>query len=163
MSLKERLASRARPTFTYRLRVDDTADAEKALSDAYASFQFASISGDTNRIDTAKKVVTDAEKALDACYEPIVLTAMKPDEFEALVDGHPVRPNTDDEAWNMDTFPKACFLACAPADLSADEWEGFLSESCSDGERTALFNAAIAINVRIPDPTVPKGLTEILG
>lgn len=163
MSLKKRLTGRALPSFTYRIRVDDTSAAEKALTEAQAEFQLAHISGDADRIDTAKKAVVDAEKALNSCYEAIVLTAMRPDEFEALVDAHPVRQNTDDEAWNMSTFPKACFLACAPKDLTTEEWDTFLSESCSEGERTSLFNAAIAVNVRIPDPTVPKGLMEILG
>ena len=160
MSLRERLAGRARPTATYRLRIDDTTDAERELSEAQTSLLLASTEEEKGR---ARQDINTAQAALDACFEPIVMTAMPPREFEDLVDEHPARKDTDDEAWNTETFPRACFLACAPNEMSAEEWDAFLAERCSDGEQIALFTTAIDANLRLPDPSVPKGLMEMLA
>lgn len=163
MTLRERLSTRKRPTAVYRIRIDDSADAERELTEARAVLQFATLTGDEDRAARARARVEAAEVAFNACYEAIVLTSLKPGDFEALVDVHKARPGTGDEAWNVDTFPRACFMECAPAEMTEAEWDAFLADACSDAERTALYNTAIAVNVRVPDPTVPKDLMGILG
>ncbi len=159
MPLRERLASRSRPTATYLLQIDDTTEAERELSEAQAALILAT---DDDK-EAARERVKAAQSKLEDCFEPIVFTALPPKEFEALVDAHPPRKGTEDEAWDTTTFPRACFLACAPGELSSEEWDQFIAERCSDGETSALYSAAISANIRVPDPSLPKGLMEILA
>lgn len=160
MPLRERLAGRSRPTATYLLRIDDTTKAEEGLSEAQTALLLASAEEEKAQ---ARQDIEAAQAVLEACFEPIVMTAMPPEEFEALVDEHPPREGTKDEAWNIATFPQACFLACAPDEMNAEEWAAFLADRCSDGEQIAMFTTAIDANLRVPDPSVPKGLMEMLA
>lgn len=159
MSLKERLAGRGRPTKKFWLLIDADGAEEIArkLADARTRFQTLLLVGDAQRIDAAQAVIAALEDAAKACYEPIVCTAMVPDDFELLVDAHPPRPDTDDELWDTTTLPKACFLECAPDDMTRKEWEEFCAASLSDIERKVLYNTAVAANARMPDPSLPKG------
>ncbi len=163
MALKDRLMGRERPTATYWLQVSDSSEAEAAHTAARTALQLRTMIGDEQGIQEAGETLAAAQAALKACFEPIVCTALPPAEFEALVDAHKPREDTDDDAWNMDTFPRACFLACAPPEMSVSEWEQFLDASVGSGERTKLYNTAINANVRVPDPTVPKDWTETLA
>lgn len=165
-SMRDRLAGRKRPTADCSLLVDDegAAAASKELAAARAELPMLIISGDEAAIQAGRDRITAAQAAYEACFETITVPAMPPKAFEDLVDEHPPRKgHPDDESWNVDTFPRACFLACAPADLSREEWEAFLDGQVSEGERIRLYNTAIFANTRVPDPSVPKGLTETLS
>ncbi len=159
VSRRDRLRSRPRPSVPYRFQIDDVTEPAKALIEAELALRMAQARGaDAAEIADLRKKQESAQKKFDACYEVIEITAMKPSDFEALIAEHPAREGTDDSSWNDDTFPRACFLACAPDDLSADEWDEFLSENCSDGEIGQLYQMALVINVRAPEKSVPKGL-----
>lgn len=156
----DRLKARSLPTETYWLQVEDTAAPGRALAEAREALQMRILTdADRYAVDAARQVVKDAEAALRACYEPITVTAMEPAAWEALVKEHPPRKDTDDDVWNVDTLPRAAFLACAPTEWSRQEWEEFLDHRLSPAERMGLLNTAVAVNARIPDPTVPKDWT----
>jgi hypothetical protein len=113
--------------------------------------------------DRAAETVTEAEAALEkaradlaACYEPVVIRALEPKRFEELVAEHPARKDRD-ERWNVETFPRALFLASVVGELSREEWETVLDEQCSEGEQNGLFLDAQVVNARMPDGTIPKG------
>jgi hypothetical protein len=153
----DRLKARGLPTDTYWLAVADTDEPGRALAAARERLNLLVLTdGEQEAVQAARDALHAAEAALKACYEPIELTALPPAEFEALVDAHPPRTGTDDDAWNTKTFPRACFLACAPKVWGAAEWEAFLDTRLSEAERTGLYNTALSVNVRVPDPTVPK-------
>lgn len=148
MSLRERLAQRKPPSVVVRLRVEDDTAARAELVSAQAG-------GDGPRIQAA-------QDAVDACYEPLVITALPPAEWEALVDAHPPteeqkkRGNT----WfNPVTFYPALLAACVEGDETEDDWADFTTKgSLSLGESNALITAALEVNQRSPDPgVIPKG------
>lgn len=157
MSLREKLLNRQRPSVTYPLQVRDTAEAAKRVEEARGAVRLTQLRGDAQQVAKAKRELKQAEKALDDCHVEIVIRALPPAEFEELVKAHPPRKDTDDEAWNIETFPRACFLACVEGDMSEQDWDRFVEENCSQGERESLRLAALAVNTRIPDPSVPKG------
>jgi hypothetical protein len=158
---RERLLARRRPTTIHQLAVEDDVVAVAELGAAKDAVDTARFRSD----DGAQQAVTDAEKrlkaaraAVEACYEPVTLTALPPAEFEALI-AKPEFAARDgkEERWNADTFPRACFLACVDtSDLTADEWAGFVDGSLSQGEREALFLAAVGVNARWPSGAVPN-------
>lgn len=157
-SQRDRLLGRTRPTVTHHLRVDDDTAARAAVEAAQEALGVAQMRMD----DGAAEAVSAAEKALQAarddlagCYEPVVLRAMEPKKFELLVAEHPGR-NGKDERWNVDTFPRALFLASVVGELSREEWEQLLDEQCSEGEQNGLFLDAQIVNARMPDGTIPK-------
>lgn len=159
-SLRDRLRARPRPTLPYELPVGDVAAARQAVAraeDALRAARFRSDDGAEQAVAAAREALTGAEAALKACYETVTLTALPPADFEALVALHPPREGTSDEAWNVDSFPRACFLACAPVDLSEAEWESVLAENLSIAERAELYSVAIAVNVRVVTGALPKG------
>ena len=158
---RERLLARRRPSTVYQLAVDDDTAAVAAVAAAKDELGTARFRSD----DSAAQAVTDAEErlaaaraAVEACYEPVTLTALPPAEFEALI-AKPEYAARDgkDERWNVDTFPRACFLACVDTgDLTAEEWAEFADGSLSQGEREALFLAAVSVNARWPSGAVPN-------
>jgi hypothetical protein len=158
---RERLLARKRPTFDYQLAVVEDADAVAELSAAKEAFDTAEYRAD----EGAEQAVTEAEarlekarKAVEACYEPVTLTAMPPTDFEALL-AKPEYAARDgkDERWNADTFPRAVFLTCVEDEaLTAEEWVAFTDGSLSQGERESLFMAAVALNARWPSGAVPN-------
>ncbi|MEU8379781.1 hypothetical protein [Streptosporangium sp. NPDC048865] len=160
-SLRERLMNRRRPSATCRIRVDDTASATKALEQAVVGLRLLRGSGEDD-LAQAQAAVREAQEALEACYQPLTLLALRPPDFEALVAAHPPREGTDDIEWNVDTFGPALFRACAQGDMTDADWDAWFVESCSDGEEAALYQAALAINVRAPEGTIPKELTRML-
>ena len=157
---RERLLARKRPTVDYQLAVEDDADAVAemaAAKDALAAAGFRTDEGAAVAVAEAEARLAKARKAVEACYEPVTLTALPPVEFEALVAKPENAPRDGkDEKWNADTFPRACFLACAPGDLTSQEWEEFVDSSLSQGEREALFLTAIGLNARWPSGAVPN-------
>jgi hypothetical protein len=157
---RERLLARKRPTVDYQLAVDDDTDAVAELNAAKEALDRAGFRDD----DGAAQAVADAEArlaaartAVEACYEPVPLTALLPAAFEDLVAAHPPREGRD-EKWDGATFPRACFLACVDTsgDMSAEDWDSFATENLSAGERESMFLVAISVNARWPSGAVPS-------
>ena len=163
MSLRERLLKRPRPSDSYPLRIDDDTEARKKLEQARTLLrllQFQGAASDESALAQAKADLAAAEVEMAACYEPVVLRAMRPGAFEKLIGKHKPRPDTDDRTWNLDTFPQACLDECLESDLTETEWDEIWTEVLSSAERVELCNAAIRVNVRVPDSTLPKGWTQ---
>jgi hypothetical protein len=159
----DRLSGRALPTDTYWIRVDDPTQAGEALTEARDTLRTRiMVDAPEDAITEAREAVKAAEAALKACYEPIVLTALTADNFEKLVGEHKPRPDhIDDDAWNQSTFPRACFLACAPTEWDTAGWEAFLA-TLTAAEQESLFMTAVRVNARVLDPTLPKDWNGIL-
>lgn len=163
MSLRARLLSRPRPSDTYPLRIDDDTEVRKDLErirTLLRLLQFQGEAADEAAVRKAKRDLAKAETKMSACYEQVVLRAMRPGDFEKLIGKHKARPDTEDQVWNLDTFPRACLMECVESDLTADELGQVWEEVLSSGEQVELCNAAIRVNVRVPDSTLPKGWTS---
>jgi hypothetical protein len=170
VSLKDRLAKRQRAQATYRLQITDPSDAQAKVQAAERAARRAT--GD--KAKAADKKVKAARRALDACYESIVLTALPADDYEALVEAHPPEAKEVAEAqakkepppvWNTSTFRPALLAECVEDDMTADDWRDALN-NMSAGERQELFVEAVRVNEqsRTVDPMVlPKGSTQILS
>jgi hypothetical protein len=164
MSLRERLLNRPRPSGSCPVRVDDDTEARKEVEQARMLLSIAELQGeaaDQAAVRKARARLKKAEQALKACYEFVTVRALPPDDFEALVDAHKPRAETDDRLWNGATFPKACLLACVESDLTGEDWEHVWTTVLSNAERVELSNAAIRVNVRVPDSSLPKGWAQI--
>lgn len=167
-SLRERLAAKRRPTSSLRLRIDTPPESKlEDLRAAQVADRLARMRhGDTAdpELVRARKALAKAEKTVEAYYETLVLRAMAPDEFEALIASH--RPTdeqrkADGEAqWNKDTFPPALLSYCVEGDMTEADWNEFWhSDRLSTAERNQLLSAALEVNIRLADDTVPKGWT----
>ncbi|AQZ67640.1 unnamed protein product [[Actinomadura] parvosata subsp. kistnae] len=159
MSLRDRLLNRPRPTGSFPLRVDDDTAARDELERARRLHTMLLLQGgvDESALEQARTDVREAEERLRDCFEFVTLRAVSAADFEALVTAHPPRPDTKDEMYNLDTFPKACFLACVEGELSQEEWERLWDTGLSNAEQIAAGNAAIRVNIRTPDESLPKG------
>lgn len=157
-SQRDRLLGRTRPTLTHHLRVDDDTAARAAVEAAREQLAAAEMRFDPRAgeaVKEARAALEAAQGLLAECYEPVVLRAMPPKEFEELVAQHPARKD-ETERWNNDTFPRAAFLASVTGELSRTEWETVLDEQLSEGERNAICLDALRVNARMPDGTIPK-------
>lgn len=147
MGLKDRLASRKRPSTTFLLRVDDDTAARRDLATAQAL-------GDDDGI-------ADAQAAIAACHEQITITALAPVDMEALLATHPATAEqqaANKSIFNPDTFVPALLAACIDSDIDEGAWAEYTTKgSLSAGETNALFDAAWNINYRVPDSSIPKG------
>lgn len=163
MSLRERLLNRPRPSDAYPIRIDDDTQAREALEEAQSILRLLQIQGDVADVESvarAHAAVAEAEGDLKACYEPVILRALRPDDWEALIALHSPREGTEDDVWNAATFPRACLLACIESDLTEEELGQLWTEVLSKAEQVRLCNAAIRVNVRVPDASLPKGWTQ---
>lgn len=158
---RERLLARRRPTIDYQLAVVDDTEAVAELAAAKEALDVARFRDD----EGAEQAVTDAEarlgkarSAVEACYEPVTLTALPPTDFEALVAKPEYAPREGkDERWNAETFPRAVFLACVDTgDLTTEEWVELVDVSLSQGERESLFLTAVGLNARWPSGSIPN-------
>lgn len=159
MSLRDQLRARQRPSLDYELPLEGVAEARHALAVAAETHRMVLLRSDegaAEAVAAARAAVAQAEADLAACYAHITLTALEPDEYEALVALHSPRPDSSDTAWNQDTFPRACFLACA-TELTEAEWQPILKTNMSHAERNDLFIVAGAVNVRLVNAALPKG------
>lgn len=156
MGLRDRLRSRQRPHAVYRLRVDDTTEAERELREARETHRRAI----KNDIDpaAAQERIDLAEEALNGCHEEIVFRAIPPSDLEALIAAHPPAEDDKDSAWNPETFPLALFTASAEAEeMGEDDWRQLLEHDVSHGEKLEMMLLAQSVNVRAPSSHIPKG------
>lgn len=144
MGLKDRLATRQRPTVPYALRIDDDTTARAELAAARAA-------EDESRI-------VAAQHAVEACYEQVQITALPPADMEALLAEHPPPEGSKDQKiFNRATFVPAFLAACVESDVTEEDWAVYVTTGAMTiGEAAALFDAAWSINYRTPDPSVPK-------
>lgn len=158
MSLRERLEAKARRRFTIQVAVEDTTEAQKRLHDARME-RLAGMASNRPEVDTSvlDAAITDAEAALDALYADVVIQAMQPGDFEALVDAHTTDEGDIDRAAFL---PPALAASAEDEDLQDEDWwaEQLARPTWTDGERALLFQAVHALN----DPSVraaavPKG------
>lgn len=172
VSLRARLATRARPRIEYPLLVeqDGHAAATAALEEALQAWRQVVLRDDPDPQELAavQAAVDAAQADLDGCYERIVLRALPPPEYEALIAAHPPtaeqRGEDPPQIWNPTTFRPALLALCVESDMSAEDWADFLDQRCSAAERQGLYVAALAVNEqeRIAEPlALPKGLTRM--
>ena len=166
MGLADRLSARKPPTEVVRLPIDPSeyGRVERELESATWALEEARAGGDVDvavlqaRVDAARAALAECE------CEEITLRALPPAEWETLLDMHP--PTEEQRAtgaqWNVTTL-RAALLAAAvvPADgddpLAEADWEQLAKAgSLASGELTALFNAAVRLNVRAPASAVGK-------
>lgn len=145
MSLRERLAQRARATATFDLRIDDDTDAQVELAEALDG-------DDPDRLAAARAAVQD-------CYETLHITALPPADWEALVAAHPPADGHE-RLWNIDTFGPALLAASIDdSDITEQEWAEYTTKGAlTTGEVHALYDAVLTLNYRVPDTSaVGKG------
>ena len=146
------------------MRIDDDTEAREEVEQSRMLLNLLQAHGataDQAAIQKARAQLKESEATVRGCYEFVTLRALPADDWEALVNAHKPRPDTDDRIWNGKTFPKAVFLACVESDLSAEDWEHVWTTVLSDAERIELSNAAVRVNVRTPDSSLPKGWAQI--
>lgn len=138
----------------YRGRRDKTAGRAVATREEYRKAAARVQAEITDR----RAAVDEARAALQACYQPIVLTAMPPTEYEALRALHP-GPASDRDGVNTETFRPALLAACAAGDMTEQDWVGFFAENASTGEGQAVYVAALVVNEsdRALDVSLGKG------
>ncbi|TQS29127.1 hypothetical protein [Microbispora sp. KK1-11] len=162
MSLRDRLKQRSRPSTVWPLRIADLPVVEAArgeLARAEDEQRITAISAEPGSAElaAADARLAAARQALAECFEPVELVALDAPGYEALLKEHPAV--ADDQAWGPG-FPRALFLACVQGELERDEWVLCLDTQLSHGERVEAYNLALAINLRVPDPGLPKGWTS---
>lgn len=145
MGLRDRLAAAQRRTSTHRLRIEDDAAARVELAAAVAD-------GDQERISAARA-------AVEACYEPLHLTALAPADWDALIAAHPPKDKT---SWcDITTFLPAVLVECMQDDdVTESDWMEWTTKGAmSPGEVAGLIDAVLALHGRAPDPLVGKDST----
>ncbi len=168
MTLRERLKQRSRPSTVWPLRIADmdlVEAARAALGQAEDRERITTVAREDGMASDAlagevAHAGRAARQALADCYEPVKLVALAPPEYEALLTEH--RATDEDQAWGPG-FPRALFLACVQGELDREEWIHFLDSQLSQGERVEAYNLALAVNLRVPDPGLPKDWTSTRG
>jgi hypothetical protein len=148
VGLKDRLATRPRPTTTFPLRIDDDRVARLELTAAEA--------------DEDEDRIVAARLAVDACYEQLTITALSPVAMEELREAHP--PTEEQRKkhgalFNPTTFVPALLAACVDSDVSEEDWAEYTTTGAmTPGEVNALFAAAWELHyATAPSPDLPKG------
>lgn len=164
MGLKDRFAARQRPQETFPLRMDfgpDSESAEREFAGAAAELASARDRGLPD-VGALTRRVEQARERRESFYEFLTVQALPPDEFDDLIAAHP--PTDEQRAkdsrvvWNHTTLVPALLAACVDSDMTAQDWAEVTSKGpVATGEVAALFNAAMRVNDRTPDPTVGKG------
>lgn len=168
MSFRDRLRERGRPQVTHPILIatrDQLAAAEQQLVDAAAGLTAAQSGGDLHVVEHYQQAVTAARAVVAACYEHPTITALPPADMEAMIGEHPptAAQAEDGATWNPVTFAPALLAACVSfgpdePGWSAQEWaEETRHGTLSLGELNSLFQAALDVNSRSPDPLTGKG------
>lgn len=151
MGLKDRLAQAKPRTAIHQLRIEDDSAARRELAEAQAG-------DDEERI-------TAARAALDACYEPLHLTAMPLPEWDDLVSQHqPPEGMRKLGRWcDPVTFLPAALVICAvDSDVDEATWHDYASKGpMAPGEVNALLDDLLMVHDRSPDLAVPKDSIQI--
>lgn len=164
MSLRERLKARARPSAPFHLRMADDSEAKTALAKAEMELRRTIIADGegTDEAAAAEQKVADAREQVRACYEELTLTALPPEDLEALIAEHPPtkdqREQDGDATWNEDTFRPALLAATVEGDVSEEDWaDMYQTGQLNLGEFRRLYFACLDVNNRTSDPHLGKG------
>lgn len=158
---QERLLRRKLPTVVHHLRAAEPAEeqaARTAVAEARERLQRTLFRVD----DDAAAAIAEVEGALEAarsvlaaCYEPVTIQALPPEEFEEVAADHPARPD-EDEAFNLDTLCPELFYLGVQGKLTREQWENEIVPQLGRGEWMGLQSAAMNINGRLSDGSIPK-------
>jgi len=175
----ERIKNRKLPSLPFRLLVvdsDELTAAQTRLGEAVArktraDRHFVPDKPDREKeLTAAKRALTNATKAFEACWETIRITAIEPAAFEKLRAAHPPTPEqlkADPEAeYNKTTFRAALLSLCAEGGKTPEEWADLLEHQFSTGERQELFTTALAVNAGtrvVENVVLPKDSNGILN
>lgn len=156
------LVEQARPrTKRVRLCLDGEAlaaleDAQQVLEDAQTADMRSTSLSDTGpaKVRDAKAAVEAAERVVDEASIEFVVKGLPKTQYSKLVAEHP--SDSDDEAWNADTFPEALVRAAlVEPEVAASEP---LFEVLTPGEADRLFNLAWqACTAAEPRPLPKRG------
>lgn len=156
----QRLLKRGLPKHVHHLRAaspEETAASLEAVREAKEHLELASIRMDGGA-DAARQAaeaeLVAAREQLASCYEPVTIRALKPTEYEALAAKY--KDENDAAGIDQDSLGRAAFLAGVEGDLTEEDWLTVLDQ-CSQGERGTLFIAALVLNARTTDGSIPKG------
>lgn len=167
--LYERLKKRRRPSLPYHLldvSPDELLKAQERVTEAERRHRIA-VARETpakpetvKELTAAKRALAAAVKRLEGCWQTFTLTAMEPDQYEALKSAHPPTKEQAEagDEWNRDTLRPALLEECTEG-MTAKQWAEVLSSSFAEGERQEIFATALAINegARVVESTVlPK-------
>ncbi len=164
MTLRERLRARQSPSTTVVLAGDrlayetaerELAAAERALATEQARGSF-DLVAERARVEVAQSIVDEMP------VERVVLRALPPSDWEALVEAHPPPKDKQDAGavWNVSTFRSALLAACVvvPDGEEPPDWEELTREGhLTAAELNMLFDAAIGVNARAPQVSTGKG------
>lgn len=187
-SQRDRLLGRPRPSLPYRLLVDpdgaEKARAELARVQAQTRQVLLKHAEGTPAYRTAQQRRADAEAAVEACYEVLVLRALPPARVAELEAEHPPTGQQMEQAkaereqarqreeelpgWPnyADTFWPALLAESVDGHMTAEDWTTFLAEHVSGGEAAGLRRALLSVNTaeRAADPLVlPKDWTRTIS
>lgn len=168
LSQRDRLKNRKLPSVTQPIVIEDPTAADRALKYADRVHQHALRGGDADEIKRTKAAVGRAQKKFDACFEHLTIRALRPRDYDDLIEEHPPTEEQlaaatdplDTPQWNRETFRPALLAACIEGDMTAEDWAEWLEESSSRGEGQKLFIVTLALNEaeRLPESAMlPKG------
>lgn len=145
MSLRERMRAKAPATTTHSLRIEDDTVARAELTAAHA--------------DGGPERIREAREAVNACYEELQITALAPDDLEALIAEHPPA-DPQKNLWNPVTFIPALLAACIEGDATVEDWtEWTTTGPMTAGETNTLFDKVYGVNYRTTGPILGKDST----
>lgn len=159
MALEDALRGRRLPTHVVEMPADP--DGWARLQREHTAAQWAFDDARARGANLAAHEIRLAQVAAELDAADVVevhLTALPPDQWEALVAEHP--PLSEDLArgaqWDTATFRPALLAASVPP--PSPDWDVMAKEGhITAGEYDALFDAALALNLRGLQPAVGKG------
>jgi hypothetical protein len=166
-TLRDRLRERKPPTATVRIPVDpgEHLRAEQELGEAEWQLEQARSRGSADVAELRARAAA-ARAVFDALdYEQVTLRALPPAEWEGLVDLHPPTEEQRQTGlqWNLQTF-RSALLAAVVVTPDGEEprteaaWDVLTKEgSLTTGELNMLVDAAVSLNLRMPQVSVGKG------
>ncbi|MGN8245235.1 hypothetical protein ACTHAM_002354 [Cellulomonas soli] len=157
MSLRDRLAAKARRRVSFPVQVSDpTADQERAAG-ARTQLAVGQATGITSEsIEALREAVTAADAAVEAHFVDVEFEALAPDLFEELLAANAPGGDVDQPAMRI-----ALAAACAvDEELRDEQWwaEQFASGAWSPGELADLYYRLFTVlHYTVPAGGVSKG------
>lgn len=155
MSLRDRLAAKARRRLVIPVQVSDPTEDLQRAAEAEVLALAAEAQGDTEQ---AARIRQAAQEAVSRHVEHVAFQAMDPVDFEALSAAH---VDDDGEIADRDRFTAALAAECAvDEDLRDEDWwfDQVTSGRWSSGERANLYSRLyFELNSSVPRSAYPKG------
>lgn len=156
-SLREQLAAKRTRHVIVPVQVSDPGPARSRVSELEKRLTIRQLGKrPEEEILEAETELAEARAELAKHFVDVEFRAIPPADFEALQDAH----TTDDGTPDPLTFPPVLAAACAVDEDLRDEefWvEQLSSGAWAWGERHALFEALLNLNLEAPPSHVPKG------